>query len=76
MKSSKKAIQKSKQNSVSTNLGSEKDDCPISFTKLTDNFAYFQNRAKLDLKKENRNLLTLSGVLNITFKTLTAVSNG
>ena len=73
---SKKALQNSKQNLVLINLGSEKDDCLVSFTKLTDNFAYFQNRAKLDLKKENRNLLTLSGIPNTIFETLTAVSNG
>ena len=73
---SKKALQNSKQNLVLINLGSEKDDCPISFTKHTDNFAYFQNRAKLVLKKENRNLLILSGISNTTFETLTALSNG
>ena len=76
MKRSKKAIQKSKQNSVLIKLGSEKDECPTSINKLTDNFVYFQNRAKLDLKKENRNLLTLSGISNTIFETLTAVSNG
>ena len=76
MKRSKEAIQKSKQNSVLIKLGSEKDERPTSINKLADNFAYFQNKAKLDLKEENRNLLTLSGISKTVFKTLTAVSNG
>ena len=76
MKKSKKAKQNSKQNSVPTKLGSEQDEYSTSLNKLTDNFAYLQNRAKLDLKKENRNLLTLSGISKTIFETLTAVSNG
>ena len=67
---------KTRQKSVSIKLGSEKEACRTSINKLTDNFAYFKNRAKLDLKKENRNLLTLSGISNTIFETLTAVSNG
>ena len=75
MKRSKKAIQKSKQNSVLIKLGSEKDECPTSINKLADNFAYFQNRAKLNLKNENINLIALSGISQNSIKTLTAVLN-
>ena len=75
MEISKKAVQKSKQNSVSSNLGSEKDKHQTRLNKLTDNFDYFQNRAKLNLKNENINLITLSGISQNSIKTLTAVLN-
>ena len=76
MKKSKKAIQNSKQNSISTKLVSEKEEYLTSINKLTDNFAYFQNRHNLNLKKENKNIFTLSGISKTTFESLTAVSNG
>ena len=61
-------------NSVLIKLGSGKDNYLTRLNQLTDNFAYFKNRAKLNLKKEN--FLTLSGISKTTFETLTAVSNG